>query len=230
MPMHRGARAWKAVLFDLDGTPLDTRPGMRAALEAATEEVTGATNGAGAESANLSLPLDAMVRSAIPTTSPAVASRVADAFRRHYDAGHWATAEVYPQAKELLRQLNAAGVRVFVVTNKRGSSANRLLERFELARYVEEVVGQSDTEAPIPKATLAGGLLKRAGLDPEETVVVGDSDQDAVMAHAGRMTFCAFTSGAGPLSQATADQKRVEMGRLMDVARFVLAGDLRREP
>jgi phosphoglycolate phosphatase len=218
---------WRAAFFDLDGTLLDTRPGMRAALGAALAEVTG--DDSGTRHANLSLPLDAMIRSAAPSAPVALRRRLSAAFRRHYDAGHWRAAQVYPEAETCLRELTDAGVRAFVITNKRGVAAGRLLEHFHLARYFEGVVGQPETGTPLPKSDLAERCLRNAGLDPTTTVVVGDSDHDASMAASRGMTFIAFTSGAGPLSQASADQDRVEMDSLADVAAFVLEGTLWRK-
>ncbi len=217
-------RRWSAVLFDLDGTLIDTRPGIRAALGAALAEVIGDEDGA--EQANLSLPLDAMIRSAAPSVPAVVVDRLSVAFRRHYDSDHWRTAEIYPHAEESLRELNAAGVRAFVVTNKRGAAARRLLEHFHLACYFEGVEGQSESGAPVPKTELADRFLTGMRLDPKSTVVVGDSDQDAWMAASRNLMFIAFTSGAGPLSQVEAGQNRVEIDSLAAVAAFVVDGAL----
>jgi phosphoglycolate phosphatase-like HAD superfamily hydrolase len=200
---------------------------MRAALGEALDEVMGDKSGTG--QANLSLPLDAMIVSAVPLAPPGLHRRVSAAFRRHYDAGLWRTAQVYPGAEACLRDLGAAGVRAFVVTNKRSAAAGRLLEHFDLSVYFERVVGQTERGAPKAKSELAARCLTSAGLDPDTTVVVGDSDLDGLMAASRGMTFVAFTSGAGPLSQAPAGQDRVEMDSLADVAAFVLDGTLRRK-
>jgi phosphoglycolate phosphatase len=213
---------WSAALFDLDGTLIDTRPGMRAALEAAMTEVTGDDDGSGL--ANLSLPLDAMVSSAAPSASVAEHRRLSAAFRRHYDAGHWRMAYVYPEAEACLSTLRAAGLRSFVVTNKRTAAAQRLLEQFHLTAYFEGVVGQPEHGAPVPKADLAGRCLADAGLDPDKAVVVGDSDFDASMAASWGMTFIALTSGAGPLSPASDDQNRIDVESLAGASAFVLDG------
>ena len=218
----RAQKRWNAVLFDLDGTLIDTRPGMRAALAAALLEVTG--DAAGAEQADLSQPLDAMVQSARPSATPADTRSLSAAFRRHYDSGDWKRAELYPGAEDCLSRLDAAGVRSYVVTNKRRVAAVRLLEHFDLATHLKGIVGQPDQGMPRPKAELARQCLMREGLDPATTVVVGDSDHDEAMAASWAMPFVALASGAGPLSHASVARERVELDMLSDVATFVLEG------
>ena len=217
-----GPTCWTAALFDLDGTLVDTQPGVRAALVAAFIEVTGADPGT--QRANLSLPLADMIHSADPSVPPALGRQLSAAFRRHYDAGCWKISRLYPGAEMCLRDLGAAGVRTFVVTNKRRSAAERLLEHFGLAPHVEGVVGQPETGDPLPKAELAERCLVSAGLDPATTVVVGDSDHDVEMAASRSMTFIAVTSGAGPLGHASAGEERVEVQSLAHATAFVLTG------
>jgi phosphoglycolate phosphatase len=129
---------------------------------------------------------------------------------------------LYPGAEACLRDLGAAGLRVFVVTNKRVSAAERLLEHFELAPYLEGTVGQSETGSPLPKSELAARCLASAGLDPATTVVVGDSNHDAELAARRGMVFIAVTSGSGPLGHASTGEERVEVESLADAAAFVL--------
>ena len=230
IPETRGAPRWRAALFDLDGTLVDTRPGMRAALEAALVEVTGEATSVGR--ADFSLPLEDMIRSVDPATPAPARRELAAAFRRHYDAGCWAAATLCAGAGGCVRDLDTAGVRLFVVTNKRTSAALRLLERFDLARAMERVVGQPETGTPRPKSELAGRCLAESGLDPAETLVVGDSDHDAAMAATWGMMFVAVTSGAGPLSPASAEAERVDVDSLADAAAFLLLHSQggRREP
>ncbi|HUQ77873.1 MAG TPA: HAD family hydrolase [Patescibacteria group bacterium] len=216
----RSEPRWTAALFDLDGTLIDTRPGMLTALGAALSEVMG--DDTGARLANLSLPLEAMVGSAAPAATAEERQLMTSAFRRHYDAGHWKAAQVYPGAETCLSEFRAAGLRTFVVTNKRTRAAERLLEQFHLAGYFERVLGQPEAGTPTPKSDLAGQCLADAGLNPGMAVVVGDSDHDAAMAASWGMTFLALTSGAGPLSPASADHHRIDVDSLAGASALVL--------
>jgi phosphoglycolate phosphatase len=220
------SQRWLASVFDLDGTLIDTRPGVAAAIAAAFREVRG--NGPTGENLNLSLPLDQMIRGLDPDASASRRRLLSEAFRRHYDAADWRSAHVYRGAEESLRALRAAGVRVFVVTNKRTTAAERLLAHFGLAQHFEAIVGQADAGDSLPKAELLARCLDAAALDPETSVVIGDSDQDAVAARSSRMVFVAVTSGAGPLGDPMPGEKRVEVESLADAAAFVL-GRLRGE-
>ncbi len=172
--------------------------------------------------ADLSLPLDEMILSADPDAPLPLRRLLSAAFRRHYDSRCWKIADLYQGAEECLRDLGAAGVRAFVVTNKRTSAARRLLEHFRLARYFEGVVGQPEAGRPRPKSELARRCMEIAGLDPATTVVVGDSNHDATMAASWNMVFIAISSGAGPLGPVLAHAERVEVRHLSDAAALVL--------
>lgn len=220
IPEPRRPRGWTAGVFDLDGTLIDTTPGIRSAIAAAFHEVTGA--GPTGNEVNLSLPLDEMIRGLDPGAPASRHRMLSEAFRRHYDSGEWRSAHLYPGAEACLRAMRDADIRLFVVTNKRTAAAERLLQSFGLARHFEAIVGQAETGDPVPKALLLAQCVDRAALDAATTVVIGDSDQDATAARSSHMVFVAVTSGAGPLGPPTAGDERVEVESLADAAAFVL--------
>ncbi len=218
--MSTGRVGWAAVMFDLDGTLLDTRPGIRASLERAVRHVVGLQ--ALPAEPEWSLPIGALVEKLLPDRTSPERQAVVAAFRGNYDGGLWADARLLPGAASCLAALTDAGVRCFLVTNKRLTATMQLIDRFGLAAFLESVVAQPDEGDPAPKAVLAGTCLHDAGLAPEAVAVVGDSDHDAMMASAWGMTFIAITSGTGPLSRGPLDGGRVEVVSLGDAASFLL--------
>lgn len=215
---------WRAVLFDLDGTLIDSRPGMQTALRSALRDAVG--NETLAVGADFSLPLEGMIRSSLGAASDDAVNRVAAAFRNHYDTDDWREAALYPGAEQCLKVLRRGGIRMFIVTNKRLAVATRLVTHFGLRPYFEAIFGQSDSAPARPKSLLAGECLANAGLDPASVVVVGDSDSDAAMAASHGIAFVAYTAGTGPLSQDSEPRTRLELARLVDVGTVVVERSL----
>jgi phosphoglycolate phosphatase-like HAD superfamily hydrolase len=185
-------------IFDLDGTLIDSRACTGAALAGAVRSVLG--EGVSEPRFDLSLPLDAMVRAALPDRPEPDYQALSDAFRREYDSSAWKLAVSFPGAQECLSQLTAAGIRVFVVTNKRESAARRVLRGLELHASIEAVFGQPESGPGIAKQVLGQRCLSEVGLLPQDVVAVGDSDQDAEMARAINVAFIAVVGRDGPLS------------------------------
>ena len=214
---------WTAALFDLDGTLVDSRLGILAALSSAFHEVTGGDADLGA--VDLSLPLAAMVRSVVPAADDTRIERLEAAFRRHYDAGDWRLGSPYPGASRCLASLCDAYVRVFVVTNKRTSIALKVLEHHQLARWVLAVYGQSDSSRAVAKSSLARQCILEQGLEPSRTVVVGDSDHDAAVAADMGMHLLAATYGVGPLAPSASGAGRIDVGSLTEAAAKILESE-----
>jgi phosphoglycolate phosphatase len=195
--MHKPAEAkWRgrplsAVLFDLDGTLLDTVADIALALNRTLLEYGGS-------------PLaESEVRRMIGRGSPILIERAAQAqgrliddatqaamlerFFHHYgelEESNEDRARPYPGAAEGLQAVHDAGLRTAVVTNKQRRFADALLKRLSLAGWVDVVVG-GDTCAqrkpdPQPLLFACESLQTR----PSECLMVGDSVNDVQAARA----------------------------------------------
>lgn len=182
-----------AVLFDLDGTLLDTVPDLHAAVCAMLRDL-----------GRPELPLDA-VRSYVGRGIPNLVKRVlaasldvaddaapppADAlasFRRHYARENGRATRLYPGVLDGLEALKAKGIPLAVITNKAAAFTVPLLEMTGLAPYFDVIVsGDSLPRAkpdPMPLVWACG----RLGVSPAEAVFVGDSVNDF---RAGRGAGC----------------------------------------
>jgi phosphoglycolate phosphatase len=191
-------RALRAVLFDLDGTLLDTAADIALALNRTLLE-------SGVESV-----AESAVRKMIGRGSPILIERALAARGRAVDAATQArmverffhhygdleelnedTARPYAGAAEALRAVHSAGLRTAVVTNKQHRFADALLRRRGLSAWVDAVVGGDSCERrkpdPQPLMFACESLQVTAG----DALMVGDSINDVLAARgAGMPVFC----------------------------------------
>ena len=203
----------EAVLFDLDGTLLDTAGDIALALERAF-----------ADQGHRAPPPEA-VRRMIGKGAPVLVQRAMAAQALALDAaGHAAllerffhhygrlqeldecAAQPYPGAREALQALHAAGLPLAVVTNKQHRFACGLLERLDLAPFLRLVVGGDSCERRKPDPMPLLHACAQLGVAPARAWMVGDSVNDVQAARAaGVPVYCVpygYNEGEDPRSLA----------------------------
>jgi len=173
------------VIFDLDGTLVDTAPDIAGALAAALAEVGVAPPpiavvtelvGDGARV----LITRALALAGVDGNVDALLARFLAYYRDHVSD----RSVVYDGVNEALETLARAGVATAVVTNKAGDIARRLLADLGLKDRFRIVIGDGDGYARKPDPAAANAVMALVGTRPERTVVVGDGVPDARMARA----------------------------------------------
>jgi phosphoglycolate phosphatase len=166
------------VIFDLDGTLADSLPGIAWSIDEAL-----AACGLPPSSTELRPLIGPPIRSILATISGLedglALDRLEKAFRTSYDADGWRRTLCYAGVTELLRELQAEGVGLWIVTNKPARATGNILRELALESYFEEVVSR-DSRSPAygSKAEAAGDLIERRGLDRLECVFIGDTEED----------------------------------------------------
>ena len=186
-----------AVLFDLDGTLLDTLSGLAASVnyalrvhgepERTLDEVRRFV-GNGARRL--------IVRALGGEAHSAYETVLAD-FRAHYNAHAAEGAVPYPGIPELLDALRVRGIALGVVTNKDEGVSRALVERFFPGAFAA-VAGGGTSRPPKPDPAGAFEALRALGASPDATLYVGDSDVDAATANAAGLRFVLCSWGFRP--------------------------------
>ena len=171
---------FSCILFDLDGTIVDSAPGITATL-AYTFEQLGLPIPSPAELvAYVGPPILDSFRDLAGFT-PEQSQRALDIYRPQYLKTGVFNAEVYPGIPELLRRIHESGIPLSLATSKPETPATLILEHYDLLKYFDIITGASDDEKRSAKADVVEEALKRLrmhGADITRPVMVGDRSHD----------------------------------------------------
>ena len=195
--MSAPASAPQAVLFDFDGTLIDSAPGILASFEAALR-ATGLSAAVPLSPALIGPPLAKTAATLLGRDDPAAVQALVAAFRDDYDtAGYRATA-VYDGVTTMLQGLVDAGIALHIVTNKRIAPTRRILEHLGWTRRFTGIYALDALDPPAPhKPALVAEVMRREGLAATRSWMVGDSAEDRRAAEANGLRFFAAAWGYG---------------------------------
>lgn len=179
-----------AVLFDLDGTVVDTIPHILASFRHTTAEVFGAPLPDAELMHSVGIPLAHQMRQF--TDDEETAQRLLSVYREFNHRTHDEMARLYPNTLTALDALLAAGVPMGIVTSKGRPMADRAMELFGLGRYFRTVITADDTPAHKPDPLPVRMGAEALGVLPSRAVYVGDSPMDVQAGNgAGAFTIAA---------------------------------------
>lgn len=182
-----------AVLFDLDGTLIDTIEFILASVRHTfADRARGPTDAEWI--AGIGTPLRTQL--AVYADGAADLDALVDRYRRHQRAHHDASTRCYAGVREAVAEIRRAGHRVGVVTSKLAEPATRALRHVGLDAMVDVVVGadQCERHKPHPEPVLRA--LTILGFDPRSAIFVGDSPHDVAAGNAAGVVTAAVLWGA----------------------------------
>jgi phosphoglycolate phosphatase len=198
-----------ALVFDLDGTLLDSLPGIRHSTHAAFQACGLAMGDVDLRSL-IGPPIRTiLVRMALAHATGGVSieelDRLETAFRASYDREGWKITPHFEGAAALLREMQAQGRRLFVVSNKPRHISVKILEAERTLGMFEEIVTR-DSRQPVyqDKHEMMVYLLQKWEIEPEECMMIGDTMEDAEAATKAGMRFCLITHGYGDVPEGSA--------------------------
>jgi phosphoglycolate phosphatase len=191
----------KLVVFDLDGTLLDSVPDLALAADqavqelgypAVTEEQVRDYVGNGADiligrSLSQSIEVD-------PSLSPELHAKARVLFDDFYKASGHKLSHLYPAVHQTLDTLVANGITVALLTNKPSKFVPELLEQHKLDKYFKHVLGGDAFEKRKPDPIALHWLMEQEQVSADQVLMVGDSKNDILAArnagcHAFGLTY-----------------------------------------
>ncbi|ODA66562.1 Phosphoglycolate phosphatase [Methyloligella halotolerans] len=199
------------VVFDLDGTLIDTAPDLTAALNKALGACGYPPVQGEAVRASVAFGARAMIAEGLHQvaatdehrTEERIDAMLAD-FLDHYESNIAVESVPFPGMLEALAELDAAGATLAVCTNKRELLARQLLESLGLARRFAAIAGRDTFPASKPDPLHLTETVAAAGGNARHAIMIGDSDVDIRTANAAGIPSVAVRFGYGPEDSLTA--------------------------
>jgi len=186
---------FEAVLFDLDGTLLDTLDDMLAAINFCLEQHGIELLDAARAKSLIGHGVDRFVASAVGPAPGHVSSSVALSYNRYLERFGFERTRPYPGVEDLIQKLRDQGLALAVVTNKRESAARAMLDNFFGKRAFREIRGAREGFPLKPDPAGARAVLDALRVNSKQSVVVGDTEVDIALAEALGATSIAVTWG-----------------------------------
>lgn len=187
----------QAILFDLDGTLIDSARSILSGFALALER-EGLTPAVPLAPALIGPPLPKTLATLAGTTDPAVIERLSVAYREAYDGGGYRETEVYPGVPSMLKSLASSGIALHIVTNKRIAPTQLILAHLGWTAWFRGIYALDALEPAAPhKTALVREVLARESLGAASTWMIGDSNEDRAAAEGNGLRFFSATWGYG---------------------------------
>lgn len=177
----------RTVLFDLDGTIIDTNELIIETFLHVLRDKTPSPFTREHIIPSMGLTLEEQIR--IFTGQDQVDELVA-AYREYNVTRHDELVREFPYVKEVMANLHASGIQFGVVTTKMRATTERALRMFGLIDYLSTIVTVQDVDHPKPHPEPVLRAVEALQANPAETIMVGDSPADILSANAAGVISC----------------------------------------
>ncbi len=193
------SRCYRAVVFDWDGTLMDSTHHIVGALVAACRDLGLREPTAQEAGWVIGLSLQAALYRLVPDLSAGNVDAFIDRYKAHFQQLQHEMVLFGGQA-ELLRDLHGRGIVLGVATGKSRRGLDAAITRLDL-QTVFDATRCADDARGKPDPDMLDQLLAEWGLAPDDVLMVGDTSHDVQMAHAARVDSLAVAYGAHSLAE-----------------------------
>jgi phosphoglycolate phosphatase len=212
---------YSLVVFDWDGTLMDSTHSIVAAIQAACRDLELPVPSASQASWVIGLSLESALRRAVPALSNAMLPRFLERYRVHYLLRD-PELKLFDGVGEMLAELGARDVRMAVATGKsriglnRALAASGLVEVFQATRCADETFSK-------PNPAMLYELMDELGIAADKVVMIGDTSHDLQMASNAGMHGVGVAYGAHTRQELEAEEPQAVLESVTDLREWLMA-------
>lgn len=182
------------IIFDLDGTLVDGREAIRENFHLALKKFGLPQLEDERIDAMIGIPLVEMFEMTLSPSKRHLAPKLVDVYAERYkETGHIGTT-ILSNVIPTLQELKKDGFKLAVATSKKNVPIGPLLEKIGLSKYFDLVTGLREGMRNKPHPDMIKFVMKELNVDPQKTVMVGDTPLDVVTARNSGISVIAVTS------------------------------------
>ncbi|MCE1181907.1 MAG: HAD hydrolase-like protein [Rhodocyclales bacterium] len=190
------------ILFDLDGTLIDSAPAILASFREAFAQ-TGVVPVRAIDDSIIGPPLKETLQLLAGSSEAGLIGQLEAAFKASYDSEGYKATAAYAGVGDLLAALKAAGLTLSIATNKRIHPTRLILEHLGWLHHFAHIYALDLFTPRLPdKAAMIARLMADQGIAKEAAIYIGDRSEDGESADANGLPFIAVTWGYGSLTPA----------------------------
>ena len=182
----------KVILFDLDGTLIDSTEAILEGFRVSFEKFGKTVPDDKLIKEEIGKPLEEMYQ--ILGVEEEFIDSIVHAYKMHYRTIHTEKTTLLPNAKEAIVEASKFAT-LGVVTTKTGKYSREILEHLGLMCYFETLIGREDVTYPKPHAEPILKALSKLQLDKNSAWMIGDTPMDILSAQNAGINSVAVTSG-----------------------------------
>ena len=213
----------KLVIFDLDGTLLDTIADLAVATNHALKQLGYPAHETEVIRTFVGNGINKLLERALPANERTEENvmRMRTHFIPYYDAHNADLSAPYPGIVSLLEALQEKGLQLAVASNKYQEATAKLVEQYFPTISFIEVLGQRDGIAVKPDPIIVFDILKKTDVSKEEVLYVGDSGVDMQTAQNAGVDAVAVTWGFRPRTELESFQPKGLIDKAEELLKFV---------
>lgn len=211
---------YKLLVFDWDGTLIDSIEQIVTSLQTASQAVCGETVTENAARGVIGLGLQEAIEQLHPELDTTTVEQVAAAYKQHYLYENPIQAQLFDGVVELLDELSASGYQLAIATGKSRMGLDRSLQEHSLGDYfiTTKCAGENRSK---PHPEMIHNILHELDTPSTQALMIGDSEHDLMMARNAQVDSVAVSHGVQQADVLMLHQPLICLDKVTDLSAFL---------
>lgn len=213
-------RLYQLLVFDWDGTLIDSIEQIIVSLQTASKKICGETISSESARSVIGLGLQEAIETLHPEMEKTMIEKIAEAYKHHYLHENPVKPKLFEGVEAMLDELIDRGHTLAIATGKSRAGLNRSLNEHNMHHYftATRCAGEYPSK---PSPEMLTGLFRELGVNREHTLMIGDSEHDLMMANNARVDAIAVTDSAQQAKVLIKHQPVTCLDKITDLSHFL---------